>query len=347
LTTKIVKTAISDVTKVYGMNIFSDDFLVGDEGVISFPTESNHGKNVWTWKLADWIENMKSWPDLDDRLKKYGHRKVGEFLNQNLYEGLAIHMEYHLLHRRDLGNQLYSEPLLGLTPRVKLMLASHDFVTRHCWPRIKHRWHWLPDDPDFLWGLFEYSLCCNLLKRIIEGADHKRKEKSQKALEAKLGSHKSKKNLVLTKLHKAIQGKQNWLQDPWIPQHELRSSICQSKTIASQEAKNDYLQEVTNFFAEIKRDFTPNLYKLVLVHADLHILDGDESLIEPYRNYLTAWDTYRKEVSESENFQELELLSPDHDPIWAGRVGRPRKNKGFSLENRSSGKRGPQIGSQK
>jgi hypothetical protein len=330
------------------MDIFSDDVLIGDGGIVPPPTESTHEKNLlWSWKLADWIENMKSWPDLDDRLKKYGHRKVGKLLNQNLYEGLSIHMEYHLLHNRDLGNQLYSQPLLGLTPRVNLMLASHDFITRHCWSRIKWQWHWLPDDPDFLWGLFEYSLCNKLLKRIIEGTDYKRKEKSQKALQAKLDNHKSKKELVLTKLHKAIQGTQNWLQDPWFPQQELRSNICQTQTIAAQEEKEKYIQDVTDLFAEIKKDFIPNLYKLVLIHADLHILDGDESLIEPYQAYMSAWDTYRKDVSQSENFQELELLSPDHEPVWAGKVGRPRKNRGFRSEGSSGGKRGPQIGSKR
>ncbi|MCA1993593.1 MAG: hypothetical protein LDL41_16350 [Coleofasciculus sp. S288] len=330
------------------MNNFARDILIGDRGIVPSPTESTHEENLlWSWKLADWIENMKSWPDLDDRLKKYGHRQVGQLLKQNLYEGLSIHMEYHLLHHRHLGNQLYSEPLLGLTPRVNLMLASHDFITRHCWPRIKWRWDWLPDDSDFLWGLFEYSLCYKLLKRIIEGEDHKRKGIGQKALQAKLDNHKSKKELTLTKLHKAIQAQRNWLEDPWCPKKELASSIRQAKTIATQEEKEKYIKDWTDFFAQIEKDFIPNLYKLVLIHADLHILGGDESLIEPYQAYMNAWDTYRKDVSQSESFQELAVFSPDHEPVWAGKVGRPRKTRGFHSQVRSGGKRGPQIGSKR
>lgn len=290
------------------MKFLNDDTLIGDGGIIIPQKESP----VWSWTLADWIENIKSWPDGDDQVKKYGHQKVNQLLRENLYQGLAIHMKYHLLHQRELDSLVHSEPLLDLMPHVNLMLTSHNFITHHCWPRIRWLWNWIPD-ADFLWGLFEYSLCYNNLKKIIEGTNI------------------ASKNALLAKLGEIVQRKQAWLEDPGCPQKEILSSAIRdvvAHTARYAEEKGNSFQAWEEFFAEIKNDLLSNIYRLILVQADIHIcLHDDFSLINPYQTYMDSWDSYREQMSHNNKFQVLRLESPDYDPVFSGKVGRPRKAK--------------------
>ena len=99
----------------------SIDILIDDKGIAAL--SESHEKPFEQWKLTDWIENMKIWPGLYEELelKNYAHRKLAEKKNAQ-YKALAIHMEYHLLHRRKLESQIYSEQLFSSTPQVNLML---------------------------------------------------------------------------------------------------------------------------------------------------------------------------------------------------------------------------------
>ena len=291
------------------MHFLNDDTFIDIDGEIIIPQEENQ---VGSWKLSDWIENMKSWPDFEDQLKKYGHQKVNRLLRENLYEGLAIHMEYYLLQRRELDSLVHSEPFMDLMPHANLMLTSHDFITRHFWPRLGWRWNGIPD-ADFLWGLFEYSLCYNNFKRIIEGTNI------------------PSKNALLAKLGEVVQRKQVWLEDPYCPQKEIPSCVRRNAARTPQEVeeKEKDSEALKEFFAKIKNDLLSNFYRLILFQADMHIvLEKDTSLIKPYQNYMDSWDSYREQMSRPINtFQVLRLESPDYEPVFAGQVGRPRKAK--------------------
>jgi hypothetical protein len=279
--------------------------------------------SIETWKLKDWIENIKSWPDLDDQFKKYryrkkrGHQKVAHLLRDKLYQGLSIHLEYQLLHRRELETQIYSEPLLGLMPHASLMVASHDFITRHWWPKIARigcTWNWIPD-ADFMWGLFEYSLCFKNYKKIVEGKN----SRSAKFLRTQLGE--------------IVNRQKDWLEDPSCPQQVLKSSIFeQAISKADQEAERQKLvKDWKVFFDEIRQDLTANFYKLVLIEAHLFVLSepDDEPFQKAYQNYWDAWDAYRAQINPAYH-QIIYLLNPDSEPVLGGMVGRPPKETGHT-----------------
>jgi hypothetical protein len=302
--------------------------LIGDKGIVS-PDET-HEKPFEQWKLADWIENMKIWPglpkDLGLKKVKTGVVKLAEYKNAQ-YKALSTQIEYHLLHKRELESQIYSEPLLFSMPQTNLMLASHRYITQDFWPRLGHIWKELCPDPDFLWGLFEYSFCYNSFYNRLECG-----RESKKALEAKLGN--------------AIQTTQTWLEDPWMPKKKLQSSAI--RDVAAKLARDPNSDPWLKALKEIKEDPNRHFYKLLFIHSEMYILYEPEfeTLIEPYRDYAVhAWSRYLKESSQSQSSGVWYLESLDYEPMWSGKVGRPPKPRQIPPKTKSQNRRGPAIGS--
>ncbi len=302
----------------------ASDTLIGDKGIVT-PAES-HKKPDEQWKLADWIESMKTWPGLHEELglKKYGHRKLAEKLNAQ-YQGLAIHMEYHLLHQRGLESQIYSEPLLSLIPQANLMLASHDYITRKFWPVLG--WLWKPScsDADSLWSLFEYSLCYKGFCKSIEGK-------------------RQSKKVGLSNLGRTIRNTQTCLEDiawqlqrmPFLP---TADSVSQNNTFYSAWLELHKL---------LDKDPLLHLHKLVFFYSEMQIgFEGDKTLIKAYQDYLHAWSRYREEIALSGEYGFWNLQLPDHEPIWSERRGRPPKQKAIQPKAESRSRRGSAIGSKR
>lgn len=300
--------------------------LIGDKGIVS-PDET-HEKPFEQWKLADCIEDMKTWFGLpnDLGLKKVGAAKLAEHKNAQC-KALSTQMEYHLLHKRELESQIYSEPLLFSMPRTNLMLASHRYITQDFWPRLGHIWKELFPDPDVFWSLFEYSFCYKSLYDRLEGG-----RESKKALEAKLGN--------------AIQTTQTWLEDPWKPRKQLQSNMV--RDLAAKTARDPNSNPWLKTLKGIEEDPNRHFYKWLFIQSEMYIFykPEGETLIEPYRDYAVhAWNRYRKEGSQSKSSGVWYLESLDHEPMWSEKVGRPLKPKAFQPTTKSQNRRGPAIGS--
>jgi hypothetical protein len=306
----------------------SIDILIDDKGIASL-TESQE-KPFEQWKLTDWIENMKIWPGLYEELelKNYAHRKLAEKKNAQ-YKALAIHMEYHLLHRRKLESQIYSEQLFSSTPQVNLMLASHDYITRKFWPVLGWLWKPLCPDADFLWGLFEYSLCYKSFRERVRG------------------ERKSKK-VVLSNLSSAIRSKQAWLENiNWRLQYPLSNML--PATQSANKKDNTTPEAWLKVLKDFSKDPALHLYKLVFIQSEWQILsEGDKTLLHAYQDYVVdAWKRFREEISLSREYGFWHLQSPDYEPIWSERRGRPPKPKAIQPKTESRSRRGPTIGSKK
>ena len=302
--------------------------LISDEGIVS-PTESQE-QPFEKWKLADWIENMETWPGLPQELglKKTGAWKLAEYKNAQ-YKVLSTQMRYHLLHQREFESQVYSEPFLGSIPQTNLMLASHRYITQEFWPRLGYLWKPLCSDADFLWGLVEYSLCYKSFYDRLECG-----RESMRAFQKKLSN--------------ALNIRQAWLGDPWKPKKELASSAISD--LVAKTARDPNSSPWIKVLKDIEEDPARHLYKLLFIHSEsyiLHDLQGDV-LIEPYRDYAVhAWNRYRKEGSPSQRYGFWYLESLDFEPMWSEKVGRPRKPKPTQPKTKSQSRRGPSIGSKK
>jgi hypothetical protein len=303
------------------------DVLIDDKGIASLA--ESHEKPFEQWKLTDWIENMKTWPGLYEELglKKYGHRKLAEKKNAQ-YKALAIHMEYHLLHRRELESQIHSEQLFSFTPQVNLMLASHDYITRKFWSVLGWLWKPLCPDADSLWALFEYSLCYKSFRERVKG------------------ERKSKK-LALSNLKASIRNKQTFLENiTWRLHYALSNTLLSTQLTSQGNTPSDAWLKLLKDFS---KDPALHLYKLVFIQSEQQILlERDKTLIRAYQDYsVDAWNRYRHEISLSGEYGFWHLESPDYDPIWSERRGRPPKQKAIQPKPESRSRRGPTIGSKK
>jgi hypothetical protein len=306
------------------------DALIDDNGIV-FPTQS-HEKPFEQWKLADWIQDMKVWPGLPEELglKKFkiGLQKLADYKSAQ-YKALATQMEYHLLHQRELESQIYAEPLIYAMPQVKLMLASHHYITHDFWPRLGYLWKPLCPDADFLWGLFEYSLCYKSFRSRLECG-----RESMKAFQAKLNN--------------TLNIRQAWLEDPWKPKKKLQSSAISD--LVEKTARDANRTPWIKTLNDIKEDPARHLYKLLFIQSEKYIFSepqGD-TLIEPYRDYAVhAWNRYQEEGSLSRRYGFWYLESLDYEPMWSEKVGRPPKPKPTQPKTKSQRPRGPAIGSKR
>jgi hypothetical protein len=301
--------------------------LIDDKGIVSLA--ESHKKPFEEWKLADWIENMKMWPGLHQELelKHYGHKNLAEKKNAQ-YKELAIHMEYQLLHRRELESQVYSEQFLGSIPQVNLMLASHDYITRKFWPVLGWLWKPICPDADSLWGLFEYSLCYKSFRDRVKGK-------------------RESKKVVLSRLNSAINAKQTWLEDiTWRLHHTASSTIPPRHSTSKDNTPVDAQLEVLKDF---RKDPALHFYKLVFIQSDHQILTKrDKTFLKAYQDYFVhAWNRFRAEVSLSGRYGFWHCQSPDYEPIWSERRGRPPKQKPIQTKTESRSRPGPSIGSKR
>lgn len=160
------------------INFEDSKILIDDGGEVTLHLQKPDKSRVDLWELSDFIEDMKLWPDVGAKLKKYGYRRTAHVLN-NHYQGLATWLEYYLLDRKELYDQLFSNDSLFiyLKPHADLSAASHSFIDKHFYPRAKWLWESLAPNSDVLWGLFEYSWCYSSLQEIIKGTNEKSKSK--------------------------------------------------------------------------------------------------------------------------------------------------------------------------
>lgn len=301
--------------------------LIDDKGIVSLAKSDQ--KPIEQWKLADWIEDMKTWPGSPEELglKKYGERKLAEHKSTH-YKKLAVHMEYYLLHKRELESQIYSDQLIGATPQSKLMLASHDFITRYFWPVLGWLWKPLCSDADFLWGLFEYSLCYNSFCSSLKGK-------------------RDSKKTALSNLYRATKNYEHWLR---LTNYHFQNPVTRD---IPEQVKNK--PTLPDSWLKVDKDFRKNpeinLYKLVFVQTEGQIaINGDKTLLDAYLDYVVrAWSRYREEVLHSKDYGFWYLQSLDYEPRWSETLGRPPKSKKIQPkpENPNPRKPGPVIGSKR
>jgi hypothetical protein len=294
------------------MDIFSDDhLLINDSGLITSQSNTTKVKEkpVAELELADWIEDMKSWPDLEKKPKKYGEVRATKIINA-FYTDLSIHMEYHLLHRRGLLYQVYSEPLVNLLPKVNVMLASHDFITRSYWPRIGYMWveRGFSKNPDNLWGLVEHSHCFRQIQDIITQ-----------------GNLKKSKKTVNKQCSQSIKATKNFLDDSSQPLKPIKSSaISHLVSIAAKVAKeNPHLVFVEIFCG----DWRSHFHQLLIEHSKYYVAthQEDKDFREAFQAYIDACHTYNEQVGQVSNWQLVKLPSLHCNPSHSGKVGRPPK----------------------
>jgi hypothetical protein len=293
------------------VDIFDDDILIGDSSLITSQSDTSRGKekSVSELELADWIEDMKSWPDLENKPKKYGKIMATKIINA-FYTDLSIHMEYHLLHRRKLLYQVYSEPLVDLLPKVNVMLASHDFITRSYWSRIGYMWveRGFAENPDNFWGLVEHSHCFRQIQDIIT---QKKLNESKKAV-----NKQTDQNI------KAIK---NLLNDPSLPLNPIKSSaICHLDSSAAKVAQqNPYWVFVENFCG----DWRSHFHQLLIEHSKYYVAthQEDKDFRKAFEAYIDACHTYNEQVGQDSNWQLIKLPSLHCKPSHSGKVGRPTK----------------------
>jgi hypothetical protein len=154
------------------VDILADDILIGDSGTYNPGTKDPLAGKPWKeWKLPDFFEEMKRWPGSPKMLKinKYGHQQLIKQLNYG-YQELALWLEYHLLHKNELEDYLFSE-LLYLKPDTDLALATYKFITLQVYPRLggEHPWSDLTPTKEHMWYVFEYCLCFREFQSHIRG----------------------------------------------------------------------------------------------------------------------------------------------------------------------------------
>lgn len=318
----VTASLIYVVERVEVINFEDSKTLIDDGGEVTPQLQKHDKSRVDLWKLSDFIEDMKSWPDVGDKVKKYGYRKTAHVLN-NHYQGLAIWLEYYLLHRKELHNQLFSNDslLIYLKPHADLSAASHSFIDKHFYPRAKWLWESLAPNSDVLWGLFEYSWCYSSFKKIIEGTNAKSKSK------------------MLVKLSEAINTKCIWLEEVDGVCQKLSAGIIESQTF-NENKKQETLkrfQHIREFLQKAKGNPLANIHKLVILQSELLIFRGEHSLIKPYNLYLQERQIYRKAVKGSEQLQVLYLPSPDDDPVYSEKGQKIQHSKGVE-EKRGRGR---------
>lgn len=160
------------------MDIFDGNILINDSGMhhsgIKDPLVSKPWKE---WKLADFLEDMKSWPGNPNELglKKYGHQKI-TFLMRDSYQIIAAWLELSLLGKEELRELLFCKELVHFRAEAKLTAASRFFISEHLWDRIQGKvrnkeywWSHLAHTPDHLWNAYEYSLCFRDLDEHLQG----------------------------------------------------------------------------------------------------------------------------------------------------------------------------------
>lgn len=154
------------------MDILADDILISDSGAYNSGTKDPLADKPWKdWKLPDFLEDMKRWPGTPQQLgvKKYGHQQLIKQMNLG-YRELALWLEYHLLHKNELEDFLFSE-LLYRKPDADLALATYKFITQQVYPRLKGEPFWsdLTPTKDHMWHLFEYCFCHREFQSHIRG----------------------------------------------------------------------------------------------------------------------------------------------------------------------------------
>lgn len=154
------------------MDILADDILIGDSGTYNPGTKDPLAGKPWKdWKLPDFLEEMKRWPGSPQMLniRKYGHQQLVKKMNCS-YRELGLWLEYHLLHKNELEDYLFSE-LLYLKPDADLALATYRFITQQVYPRLggEHPWSDLTPTKEHMWYVFEYCLCFREFQSHVRG----------------------------------------------------------------------------------------------------------------------------------------------------------------------------------
>lgn len=154
------------------MDILADDILIGDGGTYTLGTKDPLAGKPWKdWELPDFLEEMKRWPGTPKQLgiKKYGHQQLIKQMNLGCQE-LALWLEYHLLHKNELEDYLFSE-LLYRKPDADLTLTTYRFITQQVYPRLRgeHPWSDLTPTKEHMWHLFEYCLCVREFQSHVRG----------------------------------------------------------------------------------------------------------------------------------------------------------------------------------
>lgn len=154
------------------MDIFVNDVFIDDDGTYTLGTKDPLVSKPWKdWKLPDFLKEMKRWPGTPQqlRIKKYGHQQLIKQMNLG-YRELALWLEYHLLHKNELEDFLFSE-LLYRKPDADLALATYKFITQQVYSRLKGELFWsdLTPTKDHMWYLFEYCFCHREFQSHIRG----------------------------------------------------------------------------------------------------------------------------------------------------------------------------------
>ncbi len=260
---------------------------------------------------------MRSWPTATG-LKKYGEHKTARLLN-NHYQGLATWLEYYLLNKKELYNQLFSNdgPLIYLKPHADLVAASHDFIDRHLFPRINWLWESLAPTSDVLWGLFEYSWCHSSFQTIIKGTNEKSKPEMLKAL------------------GEATTTRLEWLEAvDGIQQKLIAGAVVAQALPGGKQEKLNRLRHIQELLQEVKGNPQINLHKLTLLQAELLICCGERSLVKPYEEFLGKRETYRKAVKLLKQLQIVYLPDPEDDPVFSKKGQRIPSRKGVDVNDK-------------
>lgn len=296
------------------INFEDPKILIDDGGQVSPQLQKDDKSRVDRWKLSDWIENMKSKSWLDEAtLKKCGHRKIARALN-NHYQELAIWLEYYLLDRKELHEQLFDvdSSLIYLKPQADLMVASHSYINRHFYPRVKWLWESFFTTSTMLWGMFEYSLCYSSLQKVIEGSDIKSKSK------------------LLKMMGKVVNGQREWLETVERENKKLSAGIVTNLHPSRSVLKElKYREDCQKLLQKVQTNFPAHFHKLIHVLSEVLIQTGERSLIEPYEQYLQEWEIYRKAAVKSKHLQVIYLPDPNNDPEYSKQGRKIQHSNGF------------------
>lgn len=282
----------------------SDDFLIGDEGAIFEDID------IQDWKLQDFIEDMKHWAEVIPQHEK-GYRELREILHQQ-YEGLAQWLTHFLLGETALARVLYSDyRLLELKPHADLSAASHDFITRHFYPRLGYIWKPIATTEEHLWAFHEYSLFRQQIKNTNSQEQRRSKTKTVSLLKNSISQNREWLTNIIEELEK--------------PNSRKRLPVsAKNENIPDAKVKK---QEVQKYVEELKKDPIPNIHKLIRFQSKAYIqICKDNNFAKHFKNYFYEWDIYRKSVRNSKYFQVVSLL-PKGQPLYISRRCRPPKSR--------------------
>jgi len=259
--------------------------------------------------LADFIASMRLWPQGELQKVAYGlGQKKALSRMRSHYQILSVWLEYYLLHRRELGSLLFhSAQYLPLKPQADLSTATHDFITRHFYPRDGANWKEFAPTADHLWALVEYSQCYREAKGLLQGTGPR------------------KKGELLDGLYQAVITARECLDSGITsisPYYRQGMSLVDLR-----RAEKDGLAAIANRQKDACLDPLAFIFELVMQRTESLIEGGDYSLKRHFKLYLKHWDIYRSEASRTPALQVLYLPSPDEDPRYSEKG---KRAKGFS-----------------